>query len=185
MKTRYKLSPLPLLVIFFQILMGLFSSMMFWLVIGTYHKYGFLWFHFGLGMICVVGIITLFISKKNIRLVIIIIIAVICTEVVAIMGSTWYVDILGYVYNEEFKNYPEVVAFYDRYDDVEIYSPNDEYIRYAHIFTDGNVITLNIRHGLDYSEPEMMIYCEVGDYNVTTNILTYLKNYDCLEDQYP
>ena len=51
-----------------------------------------------------------------------------------------------------------------------------------HTFTDNNVITLNIRHGLDYPEHEMIIYCEVGNYSVSENILNYLKNYDCLED---
>ena len=185
MKTKYKLSQLSLLTIFFQILMGLFSATMFWLVIGAYGKYVFLWYHFGMGMICVGGIVGLIKYRKNVKMIIIIIIAVIGAEIIAVQWDTWYVNILSYIYNNEFKDHPEVIAFYDRYEDIEIYSPNEEYIRYMHTFTDSNVITLNIRHGLDYPEHEMIIYCEVGNYSVSENILNYLKNYDCLEDQYP
>ena len=56
-------------------------------------------------------------------MIIIIIIAVIGAEIIAVQWDTWRVNILSYIYNNEFEGYPEVIAFYDRYEDVEIYSP--------------------------------------------------------------
>ena len=142
-------------------------------------------YHFMMAMIGVGGIVGLFVYRKNIKFILIIVILVIGAEIIAVYGSSWYGDILKYIYNNEFKDYPEVVAFYDRYNFVDIYAPNHHYIRYAHHFNDNTVITLNIRHGSDYPITEMTVYCTSGDYTVSENIVFYLKNYNCLEDKYP
>ena len=70
-----------------QSLVGL--SAFVWLfisIISINSKYGLLWYHFGMGIFCLVGFISVFIFWKNKKLVGIIIILIIGTQLVSVFG---------------------------------------------------------------------------------------------------
>lgn len=150
-------------------------------------KYGLLWHHFGMGIFCLAGFISVFIFWKNKKLVVVIILLIIGVQVVSVYGPYWYGDILGFIYNEQFKDYPELIVFHEKYENIKISSVNYDDIHYsAHPSKRNDFVTFNIYHGSDYPEPEIMIRCSSEySYQISTNVLDYLQNYNCYSDEPP
>ena len=126
-------------------------------------KYGLLWYHFGMGIFCLAGFISVFIFWKNKKLVGVIIILIIGIQVVSVFGPSWHGDILGFIYNEQFKDYPELIVFHEKYENIKISSVSYNDIHYyAHPSNRNDFVTFNIYYGSDYPEPEVMIRCSLN-----------------------
>ena len=139
------------------------------------------------GIFCLAGFISVFIFWKNKKLVGIIIVLIIGVQAVSVFVSYWHGDILGFIYNEQFKDYPELIVFHEKYENIKISSVSyDDIHYYAHPSKRNDFVTFNIYYGSDYPEPEVMIRCSSEyAYKISTNILDYLQNYNCYDDEPP
>jgi len=86
---------------------------------------------------------------------------------------------------ERYKDMPEVVAFYAKYDDANV-SVRDDHLSYFTGHEDDFVVRMNLYFDKNYELDYIQFHCYVGrelqDDVAQTFILRYLKDYDCKPD---